>query len=322
MSLRTDKMKILFMGTPDIAKSILESLYSNGHEIVAVVTQPDKPKGRGKALAKPPVKEWAEEHGITVYQPTTLKDPEQAEVIKNIDAQLAVVVAYGKILPGEILSAYPLGCINVHASLLPEYRGAAPIQRCIMNGETLTGVCTMYMDEGLDTGDVLVRKEVKIGPEMNCGELTEALAVAGAEAMAQTVEMLTSGTLERIKQDDSKATYAAKVEKAELQLDFKKDAEQLHNLVRGVYPNLTAYTYIENAKGRRQLKIVKTSYKSDGVFGEPGRVVECDCKKNILAIACGRGLLYVEQLTPEGKNRMNASDFIRGRGIGEGDVLA
>ncbi len=314
-------MNILFMGTPDIAKSIVSELYEAGHNIVAVVTQPDKPKGRGNTLTKPPVKEWAEEHGIDVYQPVTLKEPEAVEQIKNIKAELAVVVAYGRILPTEILNAYPLGCVNVHASLLPEYRGAAPIQRCIMDGKTVTGVCTMYMEEGLDTGDIIVKKTVDITESMNCGDLTDALAKAGADAMKETIEQMVSGTLKRTKQDDSKSTYAAKVEKSELMIDFSNSAKDIHNLVRGVYPNLTAYTYIETSKGKRQLKLVKTHYVSSGVHGTAGEVIECDDKKNILAVACGEGVLYIEELTPEGKNKMRSADFIRGRGICKGDIL-
>ncbi len=314
-------MNILFMGTPDIAESIVSYLYEAGHNIVAVVTQPDKPKGRGNTLTKPPVKVWAEEHGIDVYQPVTLKDTEAVELIKNIKAELAVVVAYGRILPAEILNAYPFGCVNVHASLLPEYRGAAPIQRCIMNGETVTGVCTMYMEEGLDTGDIIVKKTVEITEDMNCGELTAALAEAGAEAIKETLEQMENGTLRRTKQDDSKSTYAAKVEKSELMIDFSRSSKDIHNLVRGVYPNLTAYTYTETPKGKRQLKIVKTRYTCGGVCGEPGQVIECDDKKNILAVACGSGVLYIEELTPEGKSKMRAADFIRGRGICKGDTL-
>ncbi len=314
-------MDILFMGTPEIAKTVLNDIYECGHNITAVLTQPDKPKGRGNVLTKSPVKLWAEEHGVPVYQPTTLKDADTVEQIKNIKAQLAVVVAYGKILPSEILHAYEYGCINVHASLLPEYRGAAPIQRCIMDGKTQSGVCTMMMDEGLDTGDILVVRKVDITEEMNCGELTEALAEAGADAMRQTLSQLSDGTLTRTVQNGDQATYAAKVDKSELTVDFTKSAKQIHDLIRGVYPNLTAYTYINTSKGRRQLKLVRTSYEPDGVYGEPGEVVECDDKKKILSVACGVGRLYIHELTPEGKSKMASADFIRGRGIAKGDIL-
>ncbi len=313
-------MKILFMGTPDIAKTVLADLYEAGHYITAVITQPDKPKGRGNTLTKPPVKVWAEEHGIAVYQPQTLKTDEATELVKSMEADVAVVVAYGKLLPVQILEAFKYGCINVHASLLPKYRGAAPIQRCIMDGETVTGVCTMQMDAGLDTGDILITRAVDIADDTDCGQLTEKLAVAGAEAMRQTLEQIENGTLTPIKQT-GESTYAAKVEKSELMIDFSLNAKKIHDLIRGVYPNLCAYTYIETSKGKKQLKLVKTSYEPDGVHGEPGCVIECDDKKNILAVACGQGVLYIHELTPEGKNKMRAADFIRGRGICKGDIL-
>ncbi len=314
-------MRILFMGTPDIARDILKALLDNGHEIVGVFTQPDKPKGRGYTLTPPPVKLYAQEHSIPVYQPKSLRCAEAAELVGSTDAELIVVVAYGKILPGEILTLPKYGCINVHASLLPEYRGAAPIQRSIMDGKKETGVTTMFMDEGLDTGDMLLTKKVNIDNNMNCLDLTRLLSEKGAEILLETIKMLEKGTLRRIKQDDSKATYAAKIEKSELQIDFSKSAEQIHDLVRSVYPSLAAYTYVNTQKGRKQIKLAKTEAFDSNTTARAGEIIECDAKNGKLVVACGKGVLWINELIPEGKSKMACADFIRGRAVAKGDVL-
>lgn len=314
-------MKILFMGTPDIARDILQALCDNGHDILGVFTQPDKPKGRGYTLTPPPVKLYAVEHSIPVYQPKTLRDGEIIEQINKIGAELIVVVAYGKILPSEILKLPKYGCINVHASLLPEYRGAAPIQRSIMDGKTETGVTTMFMDEGLDTGDMLLAKKVKIGNDMNYLDLTNALSQSGAEILLQTIEKLENGTLKKIKQDDSAATYAAKIEKSELLVDFSKSAKEIHDLVRSVYPSLAAYSYVNTAKGRKQIKLAKTEVLDSDSDAKVGEIVECDAKSGRLVVSCGKGLLQIHELIPEGKSKMACADFIRGRAVSKGDIL-
>ena len=309
-------MKILFMGTPDFARSILEKLHKDGENIVAVVTQPDKPQGRKMILTPPPVKQYALENGIPVYQPLTLKDGAFAEELSRIDPELIIVAAYGKILPAYILDYPKYGCINAHASLLPRWRGAAPIQRAIMAGDTLSGVTSMYMAQGLDTGDMILTVQVPITDDDDFGTLHDKLAVAGGDAMTQTIEKLRAGTVIREVQNDADATYAAKIENSDCVIDFGKSVTEVHNQVRGLSPVPLALTWMPDGK---RLKIIAAQKEICTVTAAPGTVTAID--RGTLDIACGDGILHVTHLQPEGKGRMAAADFLRGRKISAGDVL-
>ena len=309
-------MKILFMGTPDFARSILEKLHKDGENIIAVVTQPDKPQGRKMILTPPPVKQYALENGIPVYQPLTLKDGAFAEELSRIDPELIIVAAYGKILPAYILDYPKYGCINAHASLLPRWRGAAPIQRAIMAGDTRSGVTSMYMAQGLDTGDMILTVQVPITDDDDFGTLHDKLAVAGGEAMTQTIEKLRSGTVIREVQNDADATYAAKIENPDCVIDFGKSVTEVHNQVRGLSPVPLALTWMPDGK---RLKIIAAQKEICAVTAAPGTVVAID--RGTLDIACGDGILHITHLQPEGKGRMAAADFLRGRKISVGDVL-
>lgn len=309
-------MKILFMGTPDFARSILEKLHKDGENIIAVVTQPDKPQGRKMILTPPPVKQYALENGIPVYQPLTLKDGAFAEELSRIDPELIIVAAYGKILPAYILDYPKYGCINAHASLLPRWRGAAPIQRAIMAGDTRSGVTSMYMAQGLDTGDMILTVQVPITDDDDFGTLHDKLAVAGGEAMTQTIEKLRSGTVIREVQNDADATYAAKIENPDCVIDFGKSVTEVHNQVRGLSPVPLALTWMPDGK---RLKIIAAQKEICAVTAAPGTVVAID--RGTLDIACGDGILHITHLQPEGKGRMAAADFLRGRKLSAGDVL-
>ena len=309
-------MKILFMGTPDFARSILEKLHKDGENIVAVVTQPDKPQGRKMILTPPPVKQYAQENGLPVYQPVTLKDGAFADTLAEIAPDLIIVAAYGKILPAYILEYPKFGCINAHASLLPRWRGAAPIQRAIMAGDRLTGVTAMYMAQGLDTGDMILTVEVPITDEDDFGTLHDKLAVAGGEAMTQTVAKLRNGTVTREVQNDEDATYAAKIENPDCVIDFTKSVTDVYNQVRGLSPVPLALSWMPDGK---RLKIVSAEKEICSVTAAPGTVVAIE--RGTLDIACADGILHVTHLQPEGKGRMSAADFLRGRKLSVGDVL-
>ena len=309
-------MRILFMGTPDFAVPSLRALADSGEEIVGVVTQPDKPKGRNYVLTPPPVKVFALERGFPVYQPKTLRDEEFAALLASLAPDMIVVVAFGKILPKNVLDYPKYGCINVHGSLLPAYRGAAPMQRAIIDGEKVTGITTMYMDVGLDTGNMLLKAEYEIGENDNFETVHDALAELGAKTLIETVEALKNGTAVRIKQDDSLATHAAKIEKEDCILDFSKDAGSLHNLIRGLSPIPLAFTHTPDGK---LLKVTASRVISDeGTHTECGKVLSLDAE---IAIACGKGILALTAVLPEGKGKMSAADFIRGRKIAIGDIL-
>lgn len=309
-------MRILFMGTPDFAVPSLRALADSGEEIVGVVTQPDKPKGRNYVLTPPPVKVFALEKGFPVYQPKTLRDEEFAALLASLAPDMIVVVAFGKILPKNVLDYPKYGCINVHGSLLPAYRGAAPMQRAIIEGQKVTGITTMYMDVGLDTGDMLLKAEYEIGENDNFETVHDALAELGAKTLIETVEVLKNGTAKRIKQDDSLATHAAKIEKEDCLLDFSMDATALHNLIRGLSPIPLAFTHTPDGK---LLKVTASRVISDeGTHTECGKVLSLDAE---IAIACGKGILALTAVLPEGKGKMSAADFIRGRKIAIGDIL-
>ena len=309
-------MRILFMGTPDFARSILEKLHKDGENIVAVVTQPDKPWGRKQILTPPPVKQYAMENGLPVYQPVTLKDGAFAEELSLIDPDLIIVAAYGKILPTYVLDYQKYGCINAHASILPRWRGAAPIQRAIMAGDRLSGVTAMYMAQGLDTGDMILTVRVPITDEDDFGTLHDKLAVAGGEAMTKTIEALRAGTVVREAQNDADATYAAKIENPDCVIDFTKSVTDVYNQVRGLSPVPLALTWMPDGK---RLKIVAARKEICSVTAAPGTVVAIE--GGTLDIACADGILHVTHLQPEGKGRMAAADFLRGRKLSAGDVL-
>lgn len=304
------------MGTPDFALFSLDALVKSGEEVVGVVTQPDKPKGRGYTLTSPPVKVYAMEHGIEVYQPTALKDGAFIETLEKLAPDMIVVVAYGRILPKYVLDYPKYGCINIHGSLLPKYRGAAPMQRAIMDGETVSGVTSMYMAEGLDTGDMLIKEEVHIAEDDNFETVHDKLGEAGARVLLLTVEAAKNGTLAPEKQDDSLSTYAAKIEKAECLIDFSADAHTIHNKIRGLSPFPLAFTYLPSGK---ILKIVRAHYESAPDTGEYGKVVRAD--KNGIAVTAKDGLVVIEIATPEGKKAQGAADLVNGRQISVGDIF-
>ena len=319
-------MRILFMGTPEFARDQLTALWENkdahGWDIVGVLSQPDKPKGRGYKLIPTPVKEYAESIGLTVYQPTTLRDEAFAQLLAQLDPELIVVAAYGKILPRNVLDYPKYGCINVHGSHLPAYRGAAPIQRAIMDGLTVTGNTIQFMADGIDTGDMIAKDEVEIGENEDFGSLYDRMGKSGGKLLVSVIPMIENGTVVREVQDDALATYASKIEKAECVLDFSDTAQNLHNKIRALSPAPLGVAVLQTEKETKNLKIVSTVVvEKEGVHGDVGKVLSVDAKKGIFCVACGAGILGVSVVVPEGKGKMNAGDFIRGRKIDTGDRL-
>jgi methionyl-tRNA formyltransferase len=321
-------MRIVFMGTPDFAVPCLEALVNNGYDVVGVVTQPDKPVGRKQSELKAPlVKEAALGFGINnILQPVKVKTPEFAESIRQLEPDLVVTAAYGRILTKTVLDIPRLGCINVHASLLPKYRGAAPIQWAIINGDTVTGITTMFMDEGMDTGDILLQREIEIGPDMNAGELFDELKILGAKTLLETLEAMKNGTLTRTPQDHSKAVNVPIMTKETGLIDWSKSAEEIHNLVRGTYPWPGAYTFY---KGSR-MKVWKTSVLSYCPAGspeqglvemakreQPGRVLKIS--KQSLIVATGSGCLLISELQFDNCRRMGVCEC--GHNMDEGEIL-
>lgn len=301
-------MKIIFMGTPDFSVGTLEALTRAGHEVTLAVTQPDKPKGRGKSMQFPPVKEAALAHGIEVYQPAKVRDESCIEYLRNYEADIIVVVAFGQILPKEILTMPRYGCINVHASLLPKYRGAAPIQWAVINGEQVTGVTTMRMDEGLDTGDMILKEEVVLTPEETGGSLFERLAQTGAELCLKTLTVIEDGTAVYTPQDHTQATHTTMIKKQLGEIDWNKPAEELERLIRGLNPWPSAYTHLNG----KTLKIWKAAVaeQEGNRQAEPGAVAEVT--KDSLAVQTGQGLLKLLEVQLEGKKRMPIDAFLRG----------
>ncbi|MCL1866037.1 MAG: methionyl-tRNA formyltransferase [Oscillospiraceae bacterium] len=286
-------MRIVFMGTPDFAVKSLDSLQDSPHEVAAVFTRADKPRNRGKKVAFSPVKEAALKYDIPVYQPTSLKTDESVHIIKEINPDCIVVAAYGVILPESVLNIPKHGCINVHASLLPKYRGAAPINRCIMDGETKSGVTIMQMDKGLDTGDMLLSEEVAIHDSMTATELHDILAQVGGRLIVHTLDNI--GNLTPTKQDDKQATYASMLTKTECELDCSHSAKALYNRIRGLADSPCAYTFI----GDKRVKVFKAALNADAESG--------------IAIKCGDGeTLFLTEIRPEGGKRMSAAEFLRG----------
>lgn len=308
-------MKIVFMGTPDFSVPTLEAMIEAGHEVIAVMTQPDKPKGRGKAMAYPPVKEKAIEYNIPVYQPVKVREESFVEVLKEIQPEVIVVVAFGQILPESILNIPEYGCINVHASLLPKYRGAAPIQWSIIDGEQKTGITTMYMDVGLDTGDMLLQEEVMITPEETGGSLHDKLSILGGRLLVETLEQLEAKTIHRRKQDDSQSNYAKMLDKTCGLIDFHKSAEEIERLIRGLNPWPSAYTSYDN----KTLKIWRSKVRPELSEGKPGEIIQVTKKE--IVIQTGEGALSILELQLEGKKRMTAEAFLRGYKVTIGTIL-
>ena len=310
-------MKILFMGTPDFALSSLKGLVENGYNVIGAVTQPDKPKGRGYVLTPPPVKVYAMEKGIPVYQPTSLRTEEFASLLSELDPDLIAVVAYGKILPKNVLDYPKYGCVNVHGSLLPEYRGAAPMQMAIIEGKKITGITTMFMAEGLDTGDMLLKAECEIAENDNFEIIHDRLATLGADLLQKTVDGLEKGEITPIPQDHSKATHTAKILKEDCEIDFSKDCDTVHNLIRGLSPIPLSFTHTPDGK---LLKIVESEIcERESKNAEFGKVASVENGK--IRVLCGSGSINVLRVLPEGKGKMSAADFIRGRKIAQDDTL-
>lgn len=303
-------MNIVFMGTPDFAVPTLEKLCASSHKVLAVFTQPDKPVGRKQILTPPDVKVCAEKHGIPVFQPTTLKDDNSYNELKSLAPDVIVVVAYGKILPVNILSLPRFGCINVHGSLLPKYRGAAPIQWSVLNGDKITGVTTMYMGEGLDTGDILLKSETKIGEDETSAELFDRLAVLGADLLLETLEKL--DTITPVVQNENEATYTAKITKELCPIDWTKPNTEVHNKVRGLqtWPVATAVL------GGKDVKIHSTLLceKSGGA----GEIISLDP----LTVACGEGSVIIRELQLSGKKRMDSKSFLLGHQLKTGEYFS
>ena len=309
-------MKIMFMGTPEISATCLKRLIDDGHNVVAVITREDKPRGRKMIMTPTPTKVLATDEGIPVYTPKTLRDGEFSALLEAYSPELIAVVAYGKILPPEVIDYPKYGCINLHVSLLPKYRGAAPMQRAIMEGERETGVTVMYMDEGLDTGDIISVEKFPIGPEDDFEAIHDRSADIGSRLLSDTLFSIERGEATRTPQDNSLATYASKIEKDDCRIDFALPAERLHPIIRGVTPIPGAFAYLRG----KMLKISRAAI-ADGK-GAPGEVIAVDGNGvGSFKVACGEGALLVKEVIPEGKGKMTAGDLIRGRKVSLGDVL-
>lgn len=308
-------MKVIFMGTPDFSVGTLEALVASGHEVVLAVTQPDKAKGRGKEVQYTPVKECALKHGIPVYQPVRIREPECVDRLREYQAEIMVVVAFGQILPKEILEMTPYGCVNVHASLLPKYRGAAPIQWALIDGEAVTGVTTMQMNEGVDTGDILLKTEVPVADDETGGTLHDKLAEAGAMLCLETLRGLADHSITPIPQGETTTAYAKMLDKQMGRLDWSKTADEIERLVRGLSPWPGTYT----GWNGKVMKIWSVETEQDNTTKEAGSIVRVT--KDAFAVQTGDGLIWVTQLQLPGKKRMDAGAFLRGYEVKEDDVL-
>lgn len=308
-------MKIVFMGTPDFSVPVLESLYQSEHEVALVVSQPDKPKGRGKELQPTPVKQKAQEHHIPVLQPVKVRDEKVVEELRKINPDCIVVVAFGQILPKEILELPKYGCINVHASLLPQYRGAAPIQWAVIDGLKETGITTMYMDVGLDTGDMIDKLVVPLREEETGGSLFDRLSEMGGPLLLETLKKLENGTAVRIKQDDSQSSYAKMLTRELGNIDFSKPAVEIERLIRGLTPWPSAYTFYRG----KMLKIWKAQVLQRDEDACVGTIAKVD--KDAIYVQTGQGMLKVLELQLEGKKRMDTASFLRGIKVETGEKL-
>ena len=309
-------MNVVYMGTSTFAVPSLESLIASRHQVVGVVSQPDRPRGRGKRISPTPVKEIAEQHSIPVYQPAKIKSPEAIKQIKLWQPELIVVVSYGQIIPKEILDYPALGCINVHASLLPRYRGAAPIQRALMDGEKISGITTMFMDEGLDTGDIILQLEIPVKDEYDHGQLEAILAEKGALLLNETIDQLENGTAPRIPQQEELASYASRLTREDEKIDWSQPAELIHNQIRALSPNPGAWATIDNNK----TKIYKSRVISNDESGVISQIVEVG--NDGFSVQSGKGILKILEVQRAGKKRMPASDFLRGCKLQPGTLLA
>lgn len=302
-------MNIVFMGTPDFAVPTLEKLAHSEHNILAVYTQPDKPVGRKQVLTPPDVKVCAEKYGIPVSQPATLRDENSYKELKGLNPDVIVVVAYGKILPKEILDLPRYGCVNVHGSLLPKYRGASPIQSAVLNGDKISGITTMYMGVGLDTGDILLQSETEIGENETSAELFDRLAVMGADLLLETLTALENGTVKPIKQDDSLATHTAKITKDLCPIDWSKPNTEVHNKVRG----LQTWPVATSTVNGKDIKIHSTLLCDKN--GDAGKIISTEP----LTVACGSGSVVIKELQLSGKKRMDSKSFLLGHPLKIGD---
>ena len=310
-----DDVRILFMGTPEIAAATLRALAAHdGVRVIGAVTQPDRKKGRGMRFVPSEVKMLATELGIPVFQPETLRDGAFAETLSSLDPDLIVVAAYGKILPPYIIDYPRFGCVNAHASILPKYRGAAPINRAVMDGERETGVTAMYMDEGLDTGDIILTLRTPIGDDDTAGTVHDRLAVLAGDAMCRVADMIRAGRVPRTPQPAEGATYAAKITNEDCFIDFTKTAREVRDLIRGLSPVPGAVTTLPSG---RLLKVTRASISPERK-GAPGEVIGTD---GAIRVACADGSVDFTEVIPEGKSRMDAASFVRGRGVSAGDVL-
>lgn len=309
-----NKMRIVFMGTPDFSVPTLEALIKGGHEVAAVVTQPDKPKGRGKSVLMTPVKEKALEYSIPVFQPVKVRDPEFIEILEGLAPDVIVVVAFGQILPAKILNLPKYGCVNVHASLLPKYRGAAPIQWAVIDGEPVSGVTTMLMDEGLDTGDMLETKEIVLDEKETGGSLFDKLSLLGGELILSTLEKLENKTAVRTPQGETDTCYAKMLKKSMGEIDWAMGAVKIERLIRGLNPWPSAYTFLNG----KTVKIWAADVVSMPQTGNPGRVT---VTKESLLVETGDGFLSVKELQLEGKKRMETAAFLRGFQVEDGSFL-
>ncbi len=303
------------MGTPDFAVLPLKALIEKNYEVVGVFTQPDKPVGRKAILTPPPVKVLANENNIPVFQPDSLKNGQGVKILEELKPDVVIVVAYGKILPKDFLEFPQYGCINIHGSILPKYRGAAPIQRCVLDGEKYAGVTSMQMDVGLDTGDMLLKTVTEIGENETAGELFDRLAIMGADLLIETLVALEKGELKPEKQDDTFSTYAAMLDKSMSPVDWSKPAQEVHNHIRGLDPWPVAQTVLEG----KNLKLFGSQLVGNEGSGEPATA---KVTKKGLVVYCGDGKpVFIKEVQYEGKKRMSAADFFRGHPIADGTVL-
>lgn len=308
-------MKVIFMGTPDFAVGTLEEIIKAGHEVVLVVTQPDKPKGRGGAVQFPPVKECAVAHNLLVFQPNKIREPENVEYLRTFDADIMVVAAFGQILPKSILDMPKFGCINVHASLLPKYRGAAPIQWAIINGDEFTGVTIQRMDVGIDTGDMIAKKQIRIAEDETGGSLFDKLAVLGAQLCVETMECIEKGNAQYIPQDSEQATHVSQISKEFGNIDWSKSAVEIERLIRGLNPWPSAYTRFHS----KTFKIWKAKVLQENTDKKPGSIIKVT--KDCMEVQTGDGILSLLEVQLEGKKRMEIDAFLRGCQVEEGTVL-
>jgi methionyl-tRNA formyltransferase len=310
------KLRIVFMGTPDFAVPCLDNLVKAGHEIALVVTQPDRPKGRGRILTQSAVKEYATLHSLPVLQPEKIKAPDCLAQITELRPDVIVVVAFGQILSPALLAIPPLGCINVHASLLPKYRGAAPIHWAVMKGEIVTGITTMYMNEGLDTGDMILQAETTIGPEENTGQVDDRLQMLGASLLLETLSLLAVGIAPRHPQDNVRATYAPLLKREMEVIDWGRTAVEIHNQVRGLNPWPGSYCHYRD----KLIKVWKTCIPdSSHVCGQPGLIVAID--QGRMLVQTGAGLIALTEVQPQSKRKMRVSEFALGYRVGIGEIL-